>query len=996
VAAPLSAQEAILRGTVTDSATGGPVAGAAVSVVGTDRRTETNADGQYRLADLSPGLLGIRVQMIGYAPIERPVEVGEGETTADFVLTPGVAQLEEVVSVGYGTQLRGELSTAVSSVDAKDIALQPVASVDAALQGKAPGVAVTQNAGNPGNAVSVRVRGTASISANSDPLYVIDGVPMIAGDVSQLGLGGQGIAAISGLSADDVQSMDILKDAAAAAIYGSRGSNGVVMITTKRGEAGRTTVNFNSYIGTQSASRRLPLLNATQWVEFFNEGALNDGYGENFVATPGVDDAVSTDWQDGVLRSAPVSSAELAVSGGDERFRYRLAGTWFGQDGIVLGSEYRRLGARVNLDYTPTGPLSFSTSLYVAGEHNDRIENDGSDTGIITNAVGESPTTPITDEAGEFTGPELNYANPVALGTLNFAGAKSTNVLGNVEARLRITPVFQFTSRLGIDLVNLTEDQFESRLVAQTYASGAEGVAKSGYSKANKYVIDNFLTMVPDWGSRHEFEATAGGSVELNRFELNFVRGEGFSSDQFTQVRNAATIVDGDATNTRNNLVSLFARAQYTLDRKYTFGGSLRTDGSSRFGENDRWAFFPSISAAWVLSEESFLKGSFFDYLKLRASYGLTGNQAISDFPYQGLYGSANYGDTPGQAPSNLPNPDLKWETTKQFNIGTDLAVARGRISLSVDYYHKDTEDLLLDRPISGTSGFTSVYDNVGSVLNKGWEFGLTTVNIDSRKADGFRWTTTLNMGFNRNRVTGLFNDQPFNDGIRDINRVQVGYSIGVFQTLHFIGVDPATGEAIFEDVNGDGEITSDDLTIVGNPHPDYTGGFTSTFTYKGLDLTGFLVFSQGAQVFNAMRIFSDNGGCSFDNQFDNVMQRWRQPGDITDVPRASYDCASGADRISSRYLEDGSYWRLQDLTLGYRLPERWAGSLGFYSARLYGSVRNLFTISDYSGYSPDVNSNGSSSDDTGAGFTSSVGLGTDFYAYPLARTFTFGIQAAW
>jgi TonB-linked SusC/RagA family outer membrane protein len=995
--APLSAQEAVLRGTVTDSATGGAVAGATVSVVGTDRRAETNADGQYRLADLSPGLLGVRVQMIGYAPIERQVEVGEGETTADFVLTPGVAQLEEVVSVGYGTQLRGELSTAVSSVDAKDLTLQPVASVDAALQGKAPGVTVVQNAGNPGNAVSLRVRGTASISANSDPLYVVDGIPMIAGDISQLGMGGQGIAAINGLSPEDVQTVDVLKDAAAASIYGSRGSNGVVMITTKRGEAGRTTVNFNSFLGTQSASRRLSLLNSSQWLEFMNESAVNDGYGENYYGEPGVADAIDADWQDGILQSSPVSSAELAVNGGDERFRYRVSGTWYDQEGIVKSSGYRRVGGRVALDFTPTGPLSFSTTLAVSGDKNDRIENDGSEVGIITNAVGEAPNTAITDDAGNFTSPpDLNYVNPAALAHFNTSAAKSTNILGNVEARLRITPAFRFTSRLGIDLVNLTEDQFQSRLVGGSYAASADGVAKSGYSKANKYVFDNFLTMIPDWGSRHEFEATAGGSVELNRFELNFVRGEGFSSDEFTQVRNAATIVEGDATTSKNNLVSFFARAQYTLDRKYTFGGSLRTDGSSRFGENDRWALFPSVSAAWVLSEESFLQNSFFDFLKLRASYGLTGNQAISDFPYQGLYGSANYGDTPGQAPSNLPNPDLKWETTKQFNIGTDLAVAHGRVSLSIDYYHKKTDDLLLDRPISGTSGFTSVFDNVGSMQNKGWEFGLTTVNIDSRKADGFRWTTTLNMAFNRNRVTALFNDQPFNDGIRDINRVQVGYPIGVFQTLHFIGVDPATGDAIFEDVNGDGEITSEDLTIVGDPHPDYTGGFTSTFTYKGFDLTGFLVFSQGNDVFNAMRIFSDAGGFFLDNQFDNVMQRWRQPGDVTDVPRASFDGVSGAAEISSRYVEDGSYWRLQDLILGYRLPDRWAGSLGFYSARLYGSVRNLFTISDYSGYSPDVNSNGSSSDDTGAGFTSSVGLGTDFYAYPQARTFTFGIQAAW
>jgi hypothetical protein len=320
-------------------------------------------------------------------------------------------------------------------------------------------------------------------------------------------------------------------------------------------------------------------------------------------------------------------------------------------------------------------------------------------------------------------------------------------------------------------------------------------------------------------------------------------------------------------------------------------------------------------------------------------------------------------------------------------------------VSLTADYYHKLTKDLLLARPVSGTSGFTTVFDNVGNVRNQGVEVALTTVNIDSRRPDGFRWSTTLNLGINRNKVTALFNGQPFNGGERDINRIEVGQPIGAFYTLHFLGVDPATGDAIYDDVNGDGSITADDRTIVGSPHPDYTGGLTSTVNYKRFDLTGFLVFSHGAQVFNAMRIFSDAGGWYLDNQFTDVLRRWRQPGDKTDQPRASYDGVSGAAEISSRYIESGSYWRMQDLTLGYRFPDRWAGALGFGSARFYGSVRNLFTITDYSGYSPDVNSNGADNNATGIedlGTASGFALGTDFYAYPLARTFTFGVQASW
>ncbi|HET8834098.1 MAG TPA: TonB-dependent receptor [Gemmatimonadales bacterium] len=999
--AALLAQTGTIRGTVSDSATQGPLEGAQVSIVGGTARTQTNQGGGYVLAKVAPGTARVRVQLIGYAPAEQDVTVAaDGEATADFVLVPGVAKLEEVVAVGYGTQTRAELSTSVASVSGADLVGQPIASVDAALQGKAPGVQVVQNAGNPGNAISVRVRGLASISASNDPLYVVDGVPMIAGDLSQLDVGGQNVAAISTLSLDDVESIDVLKDAAASAIYGSRGSNGVVLITTKRGQVGRTTVNFNSYVGTQSAARRLHLLNAQQYLEYFNESAVNDGYGENFYGVAGVDDQTGGDWQNGVLRSAPVSNAELSVSGGDERLRYRLSGTWFDQNGIVINSGYRRAGGRLNLDFNPNNRLSFSTSLSFSGDHDDRIENDGSDKGIITDAVGDSPMIPIRDAAGDFTGPpDLEYPNPVALATLNDVRARTNTLIGNLEARLRVTDRLLFTSRFGLDNVNLREDQFESRLVTGTYASSSDGVAKSGYTQANRYVIDNFATLSPNLGERSDLTVTAGNSLEFNRSEFNFIRGEGFSSDRFTQVSNAAVLILGQATNSKSNLASFFARGEYTLDRKYGVGVSFRTDGSSRFGPNNRWGFFPAVSGSWLLSEEPFMKGKFFDYFKLRASYGRTGNQAISDYPWQGLYGSANYGDTPGSGPSNLANPNLKWESTRQFDAGLDMTFARGRVSVTADYYHKLTKDLLLARPISGTSGFTTVFDNVGNVRNKGFELALTTVNIDSRRPEGFRWSTPLNLGINRNKVTALFNGQPFTGGERDINRIEVGQPIGAFYTLHFLGVDPATGDAIYEDVNGDGSITSDDRTIVGSPHPDYTGGLTSTVSYKRFDLTGFLVFSHGAQVFNAMRIFSDAGGWYLDNQFTDVLRRWRQPGDQTDQPRASYDGVSGAAEISSRYIENGSYWRMQDLTLGYRLPDHWAGALGFASARFYGSVRNLFTITDYSGYSPDVNSNGADNNATGIsdlGTASGFALGTDFYAYPLARTFTFGVQASW
>lgn len=990
-ASSLSAQTAIIRGTVTDSATRTPLQGASITIPGTPLRAATDAGGQYVIRSVPAGQVLVRVQMIGSSPVERSITVDAGaDLVVDFALVARVRELEEIVAVGYGTEQRGELTTAVSSVSGADIANQPVASLDAALQGKAAGVQVTQNAGNPGNDISVRIRGTASISAGSQPLYVVDGVPIVSTDISQLDAGGQGITALGGISPDDIESIDVLKDAAATAIYGSRGSNGVVMITTKRGLAGRTTVTFNTYVGTQSASKRLDMMSSAEYLAFKNQAAENDGYGADYFGTPGVADALNTDWQSAVFRHAPVGNAELAVTGGDARLRYRVSGNWFGQDGIVIGSAFRRFGGRANLDFNPNGRLSLSTSLAVSGEKTDRIFNDGSEKGIVTNAIANNPGAPVRRDDGTFASDTdgLIYPNPVALATLNSFKARTTRIIGNAAVKFRPIDAVVLTSRVGIDLLNLREDQFESGRVENTYAFDARGVAKSGYSTGDRYVFDNFVTLTPRLGERHGLTATAGASIELNRGELNFIRGEGFSNDAFTQVRNATTLIEGDATNTENNLVSFFTRANYSLAGKYLFGASIRTDGSSKFGPSNRWGVFPSGSAAWVMSEESFLRGSrALSFAKLRASYGLTGNQPTTDFPFQGLSATSNYGAESGLIPSTLPNPNLKWERTAQLDVGADLAFGTGRVTLTADYYRKKTRDLLLDRPVSGTSGFTSVFDNVGNVENNGIELSLTTAILEAHGPNGFGWTTTLNVARNRNKVTALFNDEPFTGGERSINRVEVGQPIGMFYTLKFLGVDPATGDAIYDDLDGDGSITSADRQIVGNPHPDFTGGFASTFTYKGFDLTAFLTFSKGNDVFNAMRLFSGATGYYSDNEFRDQLARWQNPGDITNVPRASYDGTSGAQEISSRFIEDGSYLRMQDLTLGFRFPDRLAGSLGFRSARLYGSVRNLFTISNYTGYSPDVNSNGA---------LANVGLGTDFYAYPQARTFTFGVQAAW
>ncbi len=975
-----------VRGVVTDSATQKPLSGAIVLIVGTNNRAITSSEGRYQLNNIAAGAVSVRAQMIGYAPMIRQVTVIQGEeANVDFSLRVRAIELEEVVAIGYGTTQRDNLATAVSTVGQEDITGQANASADAALQGKAPGVQVIQNAGNPGNAVSVRIRGSASITANNQPLYVVDGVPVVSEDLSQLGLGGQGIRAITGLSSEDIASIDVLKDAAAASIYGSRGSNGVVLITTKRGQAGKGTVTFNSYIGTQSVSKKLDLLSGPQYLEYMREAASNDGYDPDdwFPQT-----GANTDWQDQVFRRAPISGAELAASGGTEKMRYRVSGSWFDQKGVVISSGYRRIGGRANLDFSATDKLFISTNVAITGERNDRIEADDNLEGIVGNAIAHEPYFPVRQPDGRFTNISdgMAYVNAVDLAEHNTTRANTNSLLANVEARYSFTPNLSFTSRFGADFYDLEELQFQSPEVPGSDGAKYGGVAKRGNSKARRYVFDAFANFDKTFQGRHALSLTGGTSVEYERRDNDFLRGELLTAETMKEVTNATNVTQFSGTYAENGLLSFIGRLNYSLDQKYLLGLAFRSDGASVFTPNNRYGFFPGASAGWVASRENFLANNkTVSLLKLRASLGRTGNQAISDYPYQSLYCTSNYGNEAGYNPCTLGNKDLSWEKTTQLDLGFDVELWNGRAAFTFDWYRKRTSDLLLSRPVPANTGFTSFVDNIGGIQNKGVEFALTVVPLQPSQAEKLRVVSTVNFSFNRNRVTSLYRDQPFSTGYYDINRVAVGHPLGEFHAYHFIRVDPATGDAVYEDVNGDGDITSADKTFVGSPWPDFTGGWTTTFTWKRFDLTSFFQFSKGAKVFNGMRVFSDEGGYNYDNKFSDVLRRWQQPGDITDQPRASFDGVSGARLISDRMIENAGYLRLQDLTLGYQLPDRWAGAMGMANARFYVRGQNIFTSTDYKGYNPEVNSNGS---------TSNASVATDFYAYPLARTWSFGVQA--
>ena len=983
-----------IRGTVVDSASRRPVDGVQVVLAGTTLGALTSSGGTYVIRNVPVGTYSVRATRLGFGPAQRSVTVAALDTSvADFTLRAAALNLSQVVVVGYGTANRREVTNAVTTVRSEDLVNVPVASVEAALQGKAAGLQVIQNAGNPGNGISVRVRGSSSLSAGNQPLYVIDGIPMLRDSYSQLGMGGQDVSAVSGISPDEIASIDVLKDASASAIYGSRGSNGVVLITTKRGQAGRPKITWNGYYGTQDLSKKVNMLNAKEYVAYFNEAAKNDGYADDELPfAPGVDDTINTDWQESVLQTAPVYDLSLGMTGGSDRISYFVSGSFFNQKGILVGSQYRRANVRANLDFSPSSKLSVRTSIGLGREGNFRNENDNTIDGVATNALANQPNVRVRNSDGTFTSTDdgLEYTNPVALGVLDNAESRTLRAMGNSELSYAFSDRLRLNGRVGVDMLNLRDLRWNSPLIIGTYAASARGVAQQGNTTVSRYVAETYLQWDAPGQRFGQLSLVGGSGVEYNSRENDFLQGEGFGSTQFRYPGNAGKVTSYDGGRTDNNLASFFSRGTWSLKDRYFASASVRMDGSSRFGDNNRYGLFSSGSIGWALSDEAWLSAiKKVGDLKLRLSYGETGNQGIADdYAPLARFGRANYSDAPGIAPSSLANPDLKWETTREFDVGVDFSMLSGRVGVVADYFRKKTDDLLVSRPITSTSGFTSVYDNIGNIENRGWEFQLSTEPIRESKVGGLSWSSDFNISFLKNEVTALYRNEPFNAGIRSLNRVEIGQPLGAFHTLRFKGVDPQTGDAIYDDVNGDGDITADDRVIVGSPHPDYFGGFTNTISWKGFDFRSFVQFTQGNKVFNAIRIFADDGGYYFDNKLrDSYEKRWKKPGDIAEQPRLSYDGTSGARDVSSRFVEDGSYVRLQELTLGYRLPRSWARTFNLDEARFFVSGRNLVTWTDYTGYNPDVNSNGSSA---------TISLGTDFYAYPLARTFSFGVRGAW
>jgi TonB-dependent starch-binding outer membrane protein SusC len=1023
-------QTGTVVGQVVAQETMQPLQGAQVRVLGTTLGTLTNEQGRFMLTNVPQGQQTIQVVFIGFRQATRQVTVGPTTAEVTIQLETDVLGLDELVVVGYGVERRRNIGGAVSSLAAAQVAEDlPTPTIEQVLQGRVSGVHVVQNSGNPGAAPSVRIRGTASISAGNQPLYVVDGVPMVQGNLSQIDaqFGGQGIDALSDLNPNDIESIEILKDASAAAIFGSRASNGVVLITTKQGRAGeRPRIEFNSYAGTQEAWRIPGYLNAADYIAIRNEGYFNfietiygaGAYEEFFGDTPMMgyeeDDplivhpgGVDTDWLREVLRTAPIHNMYGSVSGGSERVRYFVSGNWFNQDGIVRGFGYERLNGRVNLDYSLSDRISVGTNVALTGATTQRQRGDNTIYGPFANAIANPPVEPVwLDDAQTEYNLATTYSNPVAIALENEAQERNVRITGNAFGTYQVIPAVQLRGSVGLDHYALRSRLYDSPIVG--VATGSRGQGITGNAFVNMVLTEGTANWLTNIDGIHTLSGVVGASYAQNTQETSSVTGSQFPGTAFRYLQSAAAITGGSSILTDWYVLSFFGRASYTFADRITATVNMRTDGSSRFGERNRYGVFPSGSLLWRVSDEAWMANvTFLSDLALRTSYGRTGNQqGIGNFASWGLYGTGdNYLDAPGIAPAQLPNPDLTWEKTDQFNIGADVAFLDGRLGLSGDYYVKNTTDLLLNRPIPMTTGFRTITENVGAMDNRGFELAARA-QLFRAPRDGFNWTSELNISWNRNEVTALYDDDPLNAGF--VSRVEVGQPLGVFygyatdglfQNMDEVCLDASgatcpdgvgfqsrwtrPGDVRFRDLNGDGIINAEDRQVIGSPWPDYQGGFNNTMSFRGIDLTAFFQFSQGNQIYNATRIWGDEFGGWYDNNTARALDRWTPENPNTTEPRAVWGDLNHNVRDSDRFVEDGSYVRLKNLVVGYTLPANLAGRMGFNRMRVYAQGQNLHTWTDYSGFDPEVNFSGDTN----------ITRGTDFYTLPQPRTLSFGVN---
>jgi TonB-dependent starch-binding outer membrane protein SusC len=971
------AQERAVSGKVTSADDGSAMPGVNVVLKGTSTGVVSDLNGEYRIPTQGSG--GVLVfSFIGM--ISQEIEIGS-RSVIDVQLAVDVTQLSEVVVVGYGTSLKKDLTGAVANVTSKDIQNLPTLSVDQSLQGLASGVFVSSNSGAPGGGISIRIRGQNSISGSNAPLYVVDGVIIQSGSLAQRGFGGQGENALSGLNPQDIESMQVLKDAASTAIYGARASNGVVLITTKRGRQGGNNIDISAWTGFAEAVKLPTLTTAEEWVMVRREAADNDAPGSIPLTNTalGWDGTTNTNWIDEVFRTARISQYQINSSGGDGKFNYYLSGSYRNEEGTIIGSSFDRFTGRLNLDYNASSKLRISASVGVSSQLNKRITNDNNIFGIYSAAILTPPTQRIRDDDGNFVDALPGFNTNAVRDATNARFDNTTNKLTtNVNFTYNLLDGLDFRTDLSYDYTMLREDHFIP--VESAQGRGTNGSGNFNTREVSTYIVEPTLRYVKTLNQNHRVSGVVGLTFQGTDDLRSSTTGTGFARSSLTYLTSSATPTASSSLKELYSFNSIFGRVTYSLNDKYVVEGTIRRDGSSRFGPNKRFGTFYAASAAWNFTEESFMDGiSFLEAGKLRASFGVTGNDRIGNFTYIGSFtGGANYLDQPASAPDQIANNNLQWEQTQKTDIGLELGFFKNRLNLNAGYYISTSTKLLFDNPVPLTSGFADVSANIGNIQNNGIELELNGVIINT---GGFRWSAGANITFLENKVVDLLSDdQPILRGFS--SAIIKGQPLNTFYGLRWLGVDPATGKSVFDDVNGDGIITTDDNVVTGDAQPNQIGGITTQFSYKGFTLDVFGQFVNGVDVYNNTLAFSLNPANNFGKDA-RILDRWQQPGDITNIPKLTRGSEIDYSLDNSRFLSDGSYFRLKNITLGYNLPSAIVGKARLRSVRVYASAQNLLTLTNYNGPDPEISTFGETN----------TSQGTDFLTQPQNKLFTFGIN---
>ncbi|HWV67351.1 TonB-dependent receptor [Chitinophaga sp.] len=956
---------------------GTPLPGASVSVKGkAGTGVATGNDGRFKLTVANDAILVI--SFIGLKNKEVPVN---GVTTLEVVLEKDAARIDEVIVVGYGTMKKSDLTGAITRVRSEEINAFPSANVFQALSGRAPGVQVLQNTGAPGAPVSMRIRGTNSIQGSNEPLYVVDGFPTSGNPTI--------------LNNADIESIEVLKDASATAIYGSRGANGVVIITTKRGKAGRTNVNAETSYSSQTLIRKLDMMNAKEYAAFYNEQAANDGLAPYFTPTQVEGFGKGFDWQDLVFKPAPMKTINLNINGGNEKTRFAIGGSIFDQDGIVNGSNYKRYALLANVSHDISSKFSVSVNATLSRLKTDRKDSGGGSRGssMISAAVSAPPTlTPYNDD-GSYKVLAIAYPFVATdlINPLNFINEQRNTIKANLvlaNAALMYKPVDGLTIKVmgGIENRDDRTDNYTTRNFVNS-----NGNASVVTNQITSLLNENTITYNKTF-NRHSISVLAGFTYQDFLTTSLSGSGNGFLSDVFETSDLSAADIPGvpGSGYSKAVLLSYLGRVNYNFNDKYLVTASIRRDGSSRYTKGNKWGYFPSAALAWRVSNEDFLKGNaIISNLKLRTSWGLTGSQAISPYATLNQLGSGKtvFNDemyntfSPG---TRLPG-NLKWETTAQLDFGMDLGLLDNRVNFTADYYIKNTRDLLNTVALPSSMGFTTTIQNVGEVQNKGLEFG-----IDTRVLDGnFKWDINANLSFNRNKVVKLYGGNDVLGGninaivINDVTSIlREGRPIGQYWGYLEDGYDEQ-GKIRFRDLDKSGTITTADKTYIGNPNPDFIYGLNSAMSYKDLSLTVFLQGVQGNDLFNASAIANTiDYGFGLNMPRDVYNDHWTPANTNAKYPVLSRNTTV---RVSNRFVENGSYLRLKNIQLAYNLPLRRWGVKGIQNGQLYVSGQNLLTFTKYSWWDPEVNSNGGGN---------STAQGIDFNSYPSNKSFTIGIRA--